>query len=187
MCHPVLDCGALTQTSSMWGDRTQPALMYTVSVTLLLVFGGMWDIPCTRVQWFSEAAVQRGFSSYVFVRLAISFASWAPRLPLNIFSASCRSYDDITQISEKPHQWQTRVLSPVRDWRLEGRPIRRTPLSTRTLTSEFHGPDGILHSVVFFSKCIQLTSNIFQWSKKVELAWTYLELYLLEVEHTNLW
>lgn len=77
----------------------------------------MWDIPCTRVQWFSEAAVQRGFSSYVFVRLAISFASWAPRLPLNIFSASCRSYDDITQISEKPHQWKTRFLSPVRDWK----------------------------------------------------------------------
>lgn len=40
--------------------------------------------------------------------------------------------------------------------RLEGRPIRRTTLSTRkwTLTSEFLGPDAILDSVVFSLKGI---------------------------------
>lgn len=43
-----------------------------------------------------DASVNLFVLSYVFALLAISFASCAPRLPLNIFSASCRSYSDTT-------------------------------------------------------------------------------------------
>lgn len=50
-----------------------------------------------EVVFLKEAASVNLFVlSYVFALLAISFASCAPRLPLNIFSASCRSYSDTT-------------------------------------------------------------------------------------------
>lgn len=55
-------------------------------------------IPHTKKVVFlkENASVNLFFLSYVFDLLAISFASCAPRLPLNIFSASCRSYSDTT-------------------------------------------------------------------------------------------
>jgi len=55
-------------------------------------------IPHTKKVVFlkENASVNLFITSYVFVLLAISFASCAPRLPLNIFSASCRSYSDTT-------------------------------------------------------------------------------------------